>query len=374
MTPFRTSAGTVAARRILLLELTDRDGTVAWSECVAEAQPSYSPDTVDTCWMAIVDWLADRVLGRTFESPGDMHAALAEGIRGHRMARAAIEMGAWGLESVKQQRPLATILADASAGGRAAARPVPREHVESGIALGMYPSIEILTTQARTAAAAGYRRIKLKVVPGHDIEPVKAVRAALGPNASLSVDANGSYALEDPSHLAALEALDSLGLAMIEQPLAPDDLVRHAELQRRLKTPVCLDESITGLAATEDMLTLGSARIVNIKAGRVGGLTEAIAIHDRCVAAGVPVWCGGMLESGIGRAYNVALASLAGFTEPGDLSPSARYWTRDIVTPEWTMDGAGRVRVPLDRPGIGVEIDTGFVGELTVRQVTLSAR
>jgi O-succinylbenzoate synthase len=374
VTPFRTSAGTVAARRILLLELTDRDGTVAWSECVAEAQPTYSPDTVDTCWMAIVDWLADRVLGRTFESPGDMHAALAEGIRGHRMARAAIEMGAWGLESVRQQRPLATILADASAGGRAATRPVPREHVESGIALGMSPSIEILTTQARTAASSGYRRIKLKVAPGHDVEPVKAVRAALGPSASLSVDANGSYALEDPTHLAALEALDSLGLAMIEQPLAPDDLVRHAELQRRLKTPVCLDESITGLAATEDMLTLGSARIVNIKAGRVGGLTEAIAIHDRCVAAGVPVWCGGMLESGIGRAYNVALASLAGFTEPGDLSPSARYWTRDIVTPEWTMDGAGRVRVPLDRPGIGVEIDTGFVGELTVRQVTLSAR
>jgi O-succinylbenzoate synthase len=199
---------------------------------------------------------------------------------------------------------------------------------------------------------------------------VEAVREALGPDAPLMADANNAYTLADAEHLA---RLDDCGLMMIEQPLAWDDLVQHAELQRRLRTPVCLDESITSVDRARDMITLGSGRIVNVKPGRVGGFASSIAIHDVCVAANVPVWCGGMLESGIGRAANVALASLPGFTKPGDLSPSARYWARDVVTPEWTMD-AGMVTVPLDRPGIGVTVDVDRIDELTVRTSVLEAR
>jgi len=199
------------------------------------------------------------------------------------------------------------------------------------------------------------------------------VHAALARDAVLAVDGNGSYSLDDPQHLEALRTLDTLGLAMIEQPLAYDDLVRHAELQRRLETPLCLDESITGLAATQAMLALGAARMLNLKPARVGGFTEALAIHDECVAEGIPLWCGGMLETGIGRACNVALASLPGFTEPGDLSPSARYWSRDIVRPAWTMDAEGMVRVPLDSPGLGVEVDVDYIDELTTRMVSIEA-
>ena len=370
---FRTSAGETTERRILLLELADADGTSAWSECVAEALPSYTAETVDTCWVAIPEWLAPRVLGRDLASPGDVDAVLARDVRGHRMARAGLEMGAWALSAAQRGQPLAALLVEASAFAREHDA-APRAAVVSGIALGMAPSPEALVRRARTARDAGYPRVKMKIEPGRDVAFIGAVRDALGPAISLTADANCSYSTGDPVHLRALDALDGLGLTMIEQPLGPDDLLGHADLQRRLATPLCLDESITDLGRARDMLTLGSARIVNLKAGRVGGLREAIAIHDLCARAGVPVWCGGMLESGIGRAYNVALASLPGFTEPGDLSPSARYWERDVVAPEWTMDRTGSVRVPLDRPGLGVEVDTGRVDELTVRSMTLLAR
>ena len=198
-----------------------------------------------------------------------------------------------------------------------------------------------------------------------------AVRGALGAHVDLMADANSAYTLDDAGHLAALDALD---LIMLEQPLGPDDLVRHAGLQRRLRTPICLDESITDPDRARDMIALGSGRIVNIKPGRVGGFTASIAIHDLCRDAGVPVWCGGMLESGVGRAYNVALASLPNFTLPGDVSPSARYWTRDVVAPEWTMDSEGLVRVPRERAGLGVDVDVEFIESLTVRSDTLRAR
>jgi len=243
-----------------------------------------------------------------------------------------------------------------------------------GVALGVQPSPAALAERAGAALAEGYRRVKLKVGPGRDVAYVGAAREAVGPAAPLAADANNAYTLDDPAHGAALEALDALGLLMIEQPLAHDDLVRHARLQRRLRTPLCLDESITGADRAEDMLALGAGRVVNLKPGRVGGLAEALAVHDLCLARGVPLWCGGMLESGVGRAYNVALASLAGFTLPGDLSPSARYWARDVVTPEWTMDAEGRTRVPLDRPGISVAVDAGRVDDLTVRAQTITAR
>jgi O-succinylbenzoate synthase len=236
--------------------------------------------------------------------------------------------------------------------------------------LGIQADPETLAEKAQAAHAAGYRRVKCKIEPGADVEHIAAAREALGPEAPLSADANGAYTLADADGLA---QLDRFRLLMLEQPLAGDDLVRHAELQKRLATPICLDESITGVDRAEDMLALASGRIINIKPARVGGFAPARAIHDLCAARGVPVWCGGMLESGIGRAYDVALASLPNFTLPGDLSPSARYWERDIVSPEWTMDGEGMVSVPNDRPGLGVDVDLDRVEDLTIRKKTLTA-
>jgi o-succinylbenzoate synthase len=278
------------------------------------------------------------------------------------MAKAAVEMGMWALAAERAGVPLARLVAGE--------RPV-RERIDVGISLGIQRSPEALVEKARAALAEGYRKVKIKVEPGCDVDFVRAAREALGPGAPLMADANNAYTLADPAHVRALEGLDALGLMMIEQPLAHDDLLRHAELQRRLRTPVCLDESITSLERAEDLLALAAGRVVNIKPGRVGGFAQSVAIHDACAAAGVPVWCGGMLESGVGRAYNVALASLPNFAKPGDLSPSARYWARDVVTPEWTMDPDGTVRVPLDRPGIGVDVDVARVDELTVREATL---
>jgi O-succinylbenzoate synthase len=308
--PFRISSGVLTARRITLLELVDADGVVAWSECVAEELPNYSPDTAETSWLALREWLAPRVLGGT------------------------------------------------------------RERIEVGISLGIQKTPEALVERAGKALADGYRKIKVKIKPGADVEYIRAVRAALGPDAPLMVDANNAYSLADADHLAELDAFD---LVMIEQPLEHEDLVRHAELQRRLKTPLCLDESITSLNRALDMITLGSGRIINIKPGRVGGFLVSRQIHDVCAAHGIPVWCGGMLESGVGRAHNVALASLPNFRIPGDLSPSARYWERDVVIPEWTMDAGGLVTVPTT-PGLGVTVDRDRVEDLTVRAETLTAR
>lgn len=355
--PFAISSGTVSRRRILLVELEGARGRTAWSECVAEEEPNYSPETIDTAWLAITRWVAPRVLGRRLD-PVDVHGRLEHDFRGHNMAKAAVEMGLWALEAEQRGEPLARVL-----GGT-------RTEIATGISLGLQRDPAALVERARAAASAGYRRIKIKIAPGRDVAFVRAVREALGPGAALMADANNAYGLGD---LPVLRELDGLGLTMIEQPLAWDDLVRHADLQRRLRTPICLDESITSVERAEDMVTLGAGRIVNVKPGRVGGFTASIAIHDLCARHGIPVWCGGMLESGIGRAHNVALASLPNFTLPGDVSPSARYWERDIVTPEWTMSAEGMVEVPLDRPGLGVEVDLARIEGLTVRSTTLRA-
>ena len=356
--PFRISSGVVTDRRIALLELQDPDGITGWSECVAMEQPNYSPETTDTAWLAITEWLAPRVLGRSFADPREILPVLEQDIRGHLMAKAAVEMGMWVIAAERAALPLARLL-----GGT-------RPEIETGISLGIQTSPEALVSKARAAIALGYRKVKIKIQPGADIAYVTAAREALGPSAPLMADANNAYTLEDADHLAALDRLD---LMMIEQPLAWDDLLQHATLQQRLRTPICLDESITSLDRARDMVALRAGRIVNIKPGRVGGFAQSIAIHDFCKANGIPVWCGGMLESGVGRACNVALASLPNFTKPGDLSPSARYWERDIVTPEWTMSSAGMVRVPLDRPGLGVDIDVDRVENLTVRKVVIRA-
>jgi O-succinylbenzoate synthase len=272
------------------------------------------------------------------------------------MARAALEMGAWALAAEQEGIPLAKKL-----GGT-------RERIATGISLGIQDSPAAIVKRAQAAYAQGYRKIKLKIQPGQDVEYVRAVREALGSAVHLMADANSAYTLADADHLA---QLDEFGLIMIEQPLGRDDVVRHATLQRRLRTPICLDESITDLDRAEDMIALGAGRIINIKPGRVGGFTTAKAIHDLAQSHGIPVWCGGMLESGVGRAYNVALASLPNFSLPGDLSPSARYWERDVVTPEWTMDREGMVRVPLDRRGIGVTVDVDRIDDLTVKHEVL---
>ncbi len=354
--PFRISSGVMSDRRILLLELRDADGSVAWSECVAFQEPIYSGETIDTAWLAITSWLAPRVIG-VVQTPHDVHATLGHEIRGHNMAKAAVEMGCWALAALRDGKPLANML-----GGT-------RDRVVTGISLGIQSNPAALVSKALEARNAGYRKIKVKIMPGKDVEYVAAVREALGPDMSIMADANSAYKLSDADQLA---KLDAFNLIMIEQPLGDDDLVRHAVLQRKLRTPICLDESITSLDRAEDMLALGSGRIVNIKPGRVGGFSASKAIHDLCEKNTVPVWCGGMLESGIGRAYNVALASLPNFKLPGDLSPSARYWERDIVTPEWTMDTDGMVRVPRDCPGIGVTVDVDRVENLTVRRQVLT--
>ena len=353
--PFRISSGVTTTRRILLLELVDADGASTWSECVAGDFPNYSPESIDTATLAIREWLAPRVLGERFETPEDVSAALAEDLRGHEMAQAAIEMGAWALAATKAGKSLSSLL-----GGT-------RKRIGTGISIGIQSSPEELADKAGKALAEGYRKIKLKIKPGQDLPYLHAVRNRLGPDAPLMADANNAYTLDDADHLVQLDDLD---LVMVEQPLAWDDVARHAELQQRMRTPICLDESITNIARAEDMIRLRAGRIVNIKPGRVAGFTASKAIHDLCEANDIPVWCGGMLESGIGRAYNVALASLPNFTIPGDVSPSSRYWARDVVSPEWTMDGDGWVDVP-EGSGLGVEVDRERIEGLTMQEETL---
>ena len=353
--PFRISSGVVSERRILLLEMHHPDGDTVWAECVAGEQPNYSPETTDTAWLAIPAWIAPRVIGRTFGHPREIHSLLQQDIRGHEMAKAAVEMGMWAMFAQLTGSSLAQVI-----GGT-------QRQVAVGISLGIQSDPDALVQRAAAAAAEGYRKIKIKIKPGADIDYIAAVRMAL-PNAHLMADANNAYTLADADHLARLDDFD---LMMVEQPLEREDLIRHAELQKRMRTPICLDESITSVERAEDMIQLRSGRIINIKPGRVGGLSSALAIHDLALKHRLPVWCGGMLESGIGRAYNVALASLPNFTLPGDLSPSARYWERDVVSPEWTMTEDGLVDVPFGVSGIGVQIDTDRIDDLTTRMLTL---
>jgi len=356
--PFRISSGVVSERRICLLELTTDDGVTAWSECVAGEQPNYSSETIDTAWHAMREWLAPRLLASSVSSAADVFALLDRNIVGHNMAKAALEMGCWDAEARQKEIPLSKLL-----GGT-------RDRVATGISIGIQANPSALVERARAAFDQGYRKIKVKIQPGADVEYVAAVRKALGDSVHVMADANSAYTLADADHLA---KLDAFNLIMIEQPLSRDDLVRHARLQRKLKTPICLDESIISVDRAEDMISLGAGRIINIKPGRVGGFTVSKGIHDVCARASIPVWCGGMLESGIGRAHNVALASLPNFQLPGDLSPSARYWERDIVIPEWTMDADGMVPVPLSAPGIGVTVDLDRIDDLTVKREELRA-
>ncbi len=360
--PFRISSGVQTLRRILLVAATDEEGRVGWGECTAGEEPNYSSETTDTAWLAIREWVAPRLLGREIAGPAEVLPLLEQNFRGHSMAKAAVEVAFWDLEAQRLGVSLARLIGQG--------RGEIRTEIEVGISLGIQASPQALAQKAAACLARGYGKIKIKIGPGEDLEYVAAVREALGPEAPLMADANNAYGRADFDRLA---ALDAFGLLMIEQPLACDDLLRHAELQKRLRTPICLDESITSLDRAEDMVTLDAGRIVNIKVGRVGGIASALAIHDFCRSRGVPVWCGGMLESGIGRAVNVALAALPGFTIPGDISPSERYWQRDLVAPEWTMDARGRIRVPLQAPGLGLAVDLDRIEDLTARAERLAA-
>jgi len=330
--PFRTSFGTETVRDVLLVRVLTPDAE-GWGECVARSEPLYSAEFVDAAELVVRDHLLPRLW--KVSDPSEVADALRP-VKGHPMAKASVELAvldAW-------LRAAGVSLA-AHLGGT-------RDTVDVGVSVGIAESLDALLEAVDGYVAEGYRRVKLKIEPGWDVEPVAAVRAR-HPRLALQVDANGAYTLDDADTLAALDPLD---LLLIEQPLAEEDLRGHAALARRIRTPICLDESITSVASAVEAIEMGACTIVNIKPGRVGGWLEARAVHDACVARSVPVWCGGMLETGVGRAANVALASLPGFTLPADLSASARYF-RDDLTPPFVLED-GRLRVPT-APGIGVD-------------------
>jgi O-succinylbenzoate synthase len=344
---FEISTGGWDERRILLLRMESEDGE-AWSECVAAEAPNYSYETPETAWHILTEFVLPAVLGMEFQTPEAVLEPVAW-VRGHPMALATVEMGAWALEAGRQGVSLSRLL-----GGQVDAVPV-------GVSVGLKPTDEELLREVEGRLEEGYRKIKLKIKPGRDVEMLRKVRDRF-PEAPLMADANSAYVLEDAD---TLEELDDLGLMMIEQPLAFDDLREHATLQVRLTTPICLDESVCSPGDAILALELGSGRIINIKPGRVRGLASSRKIHDLCAERGVPVWCGGMLESGIGRAYNLALASLPNFVLPGDISESRRYWHEDLVEPEFVMEG-GMMPVPQE-PGVGVTLRMDRVEELTQR-------
>ena len=334
---FETSFGRIDDRTFVLVTLHE-DGATGLGECVAEANPYYSAETTRTAWHIIADFIAPVVLGRAFAHPREVYDALGA-IRGHNMAKAAVEMAAWDLFAVQQGLPLSALL-----GGRGTS-------IESGVSIGIQDSLEQLLERVAIERAAGYRRIKIKIKPGWDVAAVERVRAGFGA-IPLMVDANAAYHLADLPHL---QCLDRFDLLMIEQPLDYDDVRDHARLQAALRTAICLDESIDSIPAAAEAIELGACRIINIKPGRIGGHQQAIRLHDLAARHRVPVWHGGMLESGIGRAHNIHLSTLPNFTLPGDIAASRRYFAPDLIDPEIEVSPDGTIAVPT-APGIGVTV------------------
>lgn len=349
---FETSFGRSYDRTFLLARV-EGDGHEGWGEAVAEANPYYSSETTETAWHIITGFLAPRLIGHTFDHPRDIFDALRP-VRGHNMAKACLEMAGWDLYARGKGQPLSRLL-----GG-------VRARIPSGVSIGIQDSLDELGTKIERELAAGYQRIKIKIKPGWDIAAVDMVRNRFG-NVPLMVDANAAYTLNDADHLA---RLDAYSLMMIEQPLDYDDVSDHAELQRALKTPICLDESIHTPRIARDAIAAEACRIINIKPGRVGGHRESIQIHDLCSEHGIPVWHGGMLETGIGRAHNIHLASLPNFSLPGDIAASKRYYQPDLIDPAIDVATDGTITVP-HGPGIGVAIVMDRVLRATLRQVTL---
>ena len=351
--PFESSAATVQDRIIVLVALHG-DGKTGWGECVAGETPHYSPETTETAWHVLTRLLLPAVVGREHAGRPGVGGTVWTPARGHPMANAAVEMAVWDLQAKRDNVLLCTAI-----GGTRRAVPV-------GVSIGLQRNDKAHLEQVGSSLEEGYLRVKIKIRPGRDVGMLRSVRDRF-PTASLMVDANSGYTIAD---LERLRELDDLGLMMIEEPLAPGDFQGYAELQAALRTPVCLDESICSVVDAQRALELGSCRVINVKPGRVGGFGEARSIHELCLGLGIPMWCGGMLESGVGRAHNVALSTLPGFTLPGDISASRRYWERDLVYPEWEVtDGA---LTPLESPGIGVEPDRARIEDLSVRRTEIA--
>lgn len=347
VSPFQTSFGTEYDRDFLLIEAKDESGTIGWGESVAMRDPYYNEETCETNWHMLEQFILPLLLHKEISHPDEVTDILRP-IRRNNMAKSAIEGAIWDIYAQQTKQSLT-----AAIGGK-------KERIEVGVSIGIQDSMEALIELVDGYVKEGYKRIKVKIKPGHDVEVIQTLRQHF-PNIQMMADANSAYTLND---IDTLKQLDAFNLSMIEQPLGADDIVDHAILQKQIETPICLDESILSVDDARKAIELGSMKIINIKIGRVGGITEAKRIHDYCAANDIPVWCGGMLESGIGRAHNIALTALSNFILPGDTSSSNRYWKKDIVTPEIKMEN-GYLTVPKE-VGIGYEVDREAIEAITI--------
>jgi o-succinylbenzoate synthase len=351
---FETSFGRTYSRRILLITVHS-EGVDGWAESVVGEDPFYSSEWIESAWPTLMQYLIPALLGKSVESARDCAALFAK-VRAHRMAKAGLENALWDAEAQQKQLPLWKLL-----GGR-------RREIPCGVSIGIQDSIEQLLDKIQIELAAGYRRIKIKVKPGWDVNVLEKIRSRWA-DITLSCDANSAYTLDQVEHL---REFDQFNLLMIEQPLWNDDIYYHARLQKELRTSICLDESIVNVRSAAFAVETGACRIINVKVGRVGGFAEALKIHDLCHANKIPVWCGGMLETGIGRAHNIALSTLQNFSLPGDVSASKRYWKEDIIEPEVEVSSNGMIAIS-DQPGTGYRVKEDLIEKLTVRKETLRA-
>jgi o-succinylbenzoate synthase len=351
---FETSFGRTYSRRILLVTV-HTEGVEGWGECVAGEDPFYSSEWIESAWPTMKHYLIPALVGKQIESPRDCPSLFAK-ISGHRMAKAALENALWDAEAIQKRQPLWRLL-----GGT-------RREIPCGVSIGIQDSVEQLLEKIQIELAAGYRRIKVKVKPGWDVNVLERIRSRWA-DITLSCDANSAYTLDQVEHL---RKLDQFNLLMIEQPLWNDDIYYHARLQKELRTPICLDESIVNARSAAFAVETGACRIINIKVGRVGGFSEALKIHDVCAAQKIPVWCGGMLETGIGRAHNIALSTKESFSLPGDVSASKRYWKEDIIDPEVEVSAQGMIPIS-DQAGTGYRVRLDLIEKFTVREETMRA-
>ncbi len=349
---FETSFGRTYSRRILLVTVHS-EGAEGWGEVVVGEDPFYSSEWVDAAWPTLTRYLIPMLLGKNVEAGRECPALLAR-VRDHRMAKAGLENALWDLEARQKKLPLWKLLGGA------------RREIPCGVSIGIQDTVEQLLEKIQTELAAGYRRIKVKVKPGWDVNVLERIRSRWS-DITLSCDANSAYTLDQVEHL---RKFDQFNLLMIEQPLWSDEIYYHARLQKELRTAICLDESIVSARSAAFAVEIAACRIINVKVGRVGGFSEAIKIHDIAHAQKIPVWCGGMLESGIGRTHNIALSTLANFSLPGDVSASKRYWKEDIIEPEVEVSPQGMIAIS-DAPGTGFRVKTDLIEKLTVRKETL---
>ena len=354
--PFRTATLDIQTKRTAVFKLTAASGHSIWTECVALEDPSYMPETLEQAWGSIEQTIAPLVLGQSFNHPMECAQYLDHYLANNRMAKAAIEMGVWGMAASVSNQSLAHYLG------------ATQSTIPAGIALGIDHNFKPMISKIKRALEEGYTKIKIKIKPGYDHEPLQKIREIFGFDVMVAVDANRSY---DPDRYKEVVELDNYRLAMIEQPFP--SIEDHRLLTSRMSTPICLDESIESVADTEHMIDKQCGSVINIKPGRVGGIAESLAIRDLCRQNNVAVWCGGMLETGIGRAYNVALAACSNFSFPGDISASNRYWRTDIVSPEWVLNKNGHIDVPIHQAGIGVTINESWIREHAIQHMLKTA-